>query len=225
MAVKGNDIVFYVVDENNVPQPLVCNRDFMLSMTSDVIETTSRGSGNYKTYEPTKIGYSINLTNISEFIEGINSQMLNKALQSRTKINWIAEVNSAQYFSGRVIVTSTEFTAPNNDISVFQGTLLGDGEIVVSGTVPIPPEASGYYRVFLGDPRLSTNGDGQLVFTDTALIGKEDYLVYASQLNQYIPPDQISYNATTGSFTILVPGFVLEPSPWELDIFPNNLGA
>jgi len=62
------------------------------------------------------------------------------------------------------------------------------GSQVVSPVAPGAGTGSAlydYYLVFNNDVRFSTNGDGQVVFTDPYLQGKSGYAVYAQQLSQF----------------------------------------
>ena len=81
----------------------------------------------------------------------------------------------------------------------------------------------GVIVVEFGDTHLSVVG-GQQVYTAQVLIGKTNYRIKSTQLGgeDLLRTEDVSYDAPSGSFTILIDGFLLTPGD-QLIIFPYIL--
>lgn len=77
-----------------------------------------------------------------------------------------------------------------------------------------------YLKAFFGDPRITRDVDDNMVFTDSRLIGKAGYGIYATQIPGFLTEDNIVYDAPGGKFIVTVPGFALFGSS-KLFIFYN----
>jgi len=80
-----------------------------------------------------------------------------------------------------------------------------------------PDFALGYYVI------TASQGTGN-TWQFTGLVGKSGYAIYSIQLNQFLSTEEgvdVSYNATDGSFTILIPDFELVPG-YGLIVFSNK---
>lgn len=93
-----------------------------------------------------------------------------------------------------------------------QGPLGPVGPQGVQGPKGDTGSSTVYLYIYADSPGVGTNSSGQLVYQNNALLGKSNYLLEATQLNAKFSPingNDVLYDANTGSFTILVPGFAL----------------
>lgn len=79
----------------------------------------------------------------------------------------------------------------------------------VPASVPPVISSAGTLVIEYNDTHLATVAGNQVYTNAYWLAGKTNYRIYATQLGQYFRTEDITYNSTAGSFTILVPGFVL----------------
>ncbi len=98
--------------------------------------------------------------------------------------------------------------------------LITDAGSPVPGIVPVTVTGNNII-VESTDVHLSVVGGNQ-VYTAGVLIGLTGYRIYASQLAVYFRTADIAYNSVAGSFTILDPGFRLNPGD-QLIIWPYIL--
>lgn len=101
------------------------------------------------------------------------------------------------------------------------------GMLGINTSIPLDPNYQGYlpsaqyYAVSLGDPRLTTNASGQLVFSDPSLINNTGYAIYPTQLDNFLSLTQgVDVNYSQGYFTIIVPGFQLVAG-YPILVFPR----
>jgi hypothetical protein len=88
----------------------------------------------------------------------------------------------------------------------------------------VPPDLSGggYIVVEAGDIHLSIVGGQQVYTAPSVLTVPPGYRIWTTQMGLYFRTADISYNEGAGSFTILVPGFVLTAGD-QLIIWPDIL--
>jgi len=188
-----------------------------------VLETTTRGSGSARSYDYNRTSYKIQLTSLADLLDVTYSSLyLQNCLNNRIKVTWSFKLDYTTYYSGSALVTSAAIDSPNDGVSTFTGELTGDGAIAIAATIPPVAENYNYIRALYGDPRFSTNGLGQVVFTDPALKGFTGYPIFATQLSTYFTLANISYDSVDGSFTILSDGFSLL-SGYDLIIYPYQV--
>ena len=97
--------------------------------------------------------------------------------------------------------------------------LLGDAGAPVPAPVDPPLADGGTIIVEFGDAHLSTVADQQVYTAPVWLTGRTNYRIQSTQLASFFRTEDVSYNATAGSFTILLPGFALSSGD-QLIIFP-----
>ncbi len=82
-----------------------------------------------------------------------------------------------------------------------------------------------YIMVAYGDPNITTNGSGQFTYTNPALVGRSNYLIWSKDLGAYLYTDSLSYNSTAGSFSVTAPGFSISAGSWikiEINAVPSG---
>lgn len=126
------------------------------------------------------------------------------------------------------------YATPGNESTLLQSiewTYFGttDGYYTISGVVPGSSSGGGsggssstYIIVPFGSPNISTDGDGNFVYTDNRLIGKSGYFANATMLTQMlVDGTDFTSNPALGNMTIINPaGFTLVPGSF-LIIFVN----
>lgn len=129
--IKGKDLVLYVNDT------AVCYaQNCQLSLSADVLETTTFGSNNFKDYEYSKVGATIQHTGLTSFKNTSSTLLFIEAVLNRQKLTF----KMSQYedegvvFSGTVLVIQTDLDAMFDAISTFKANLLLAGPLTITKT-------------------------------------------------------------------------------------------
>jgi len=111
--VKGSDVLLYVNNTGSIYTVVGGQRDFGLTKTADLIETTNK-SVESKTYDYGKLDSTLTLDSV--FVEGdVGFAALDAAQAAKTSILVRHYVNGAAIKQASAIVTSINLQAPDND--------------------------------------------------------------------------------------------------------------
>lgn len=115
--VQGNSCILKVFLAGDY-LTVVCTKSFTLTVTSEVIETTTKGTGQFKTYDYNGISYTVSLDGILKFtdplVENGIMDLLNTQLgfiELSFKLYYTNPEGTVKILSGTAIITQTVITA------------------------------------------------------------------------------------------------------------------
>ena len=117
MVVTGKNAVIKLNIDGEL-KPVACAKTGTLTTTADITETSIRGSGKWKTYKGTKLGFIIQLSGICSLDMNISLAQLRNAEHALEPVAFSMEAidensNSALY-TGYLIITSIGETTNYN---------------------------------------------------------------------------------------------------------------
>lgn len=170
--VLGKDFLLTVFD-GGFYKPLACDTDCSFEITTDTIETSVTGAGDWATFEGTRLSWSVS-ANGAVYLEVVNQ--LDIAELQAIQINkmkplihaTLTSVDGKTYeVSGYVIITSSVVSGSYNGVTTFSISAKGTGKLNQS-FVPSPINPPGNVN------RLEfTLADGEDTYTNALLIGKK----------------------------------------------------
>jgi len=136
---KGNDLVLYIVI-GGVNTAVCHTKDTKLTIEADIQETTTKDGGNSKRYEyQGKGGFSLTCNGLTNYLDVANFSYFQDVVLNRQKIPFVFTDNEDTTYTGTVLVPSIDIDSPDNAISSFNTTLIGDGPLVKDNSpIPIP---------------------------------------------------------------------------------------
>lgn len=131
---KGEESLFYI-KKNNVWFPVGCLTGSPLSEDVEMIETTTRDNGGWKTYYPTLQGYSIELSGYmvkddsDSGNEVLSYHELRRMKRNLQLINWQRKTLNGYYIDeGQAYITNISDADEVGDMISFNASLLGYGK-------------------------------------------------------------------------------------------------
>ncbi len=128
--IKGSDLVLYLNNGTSLV-PVCYAQNCQLNISADVLETTTFGSNNFKSYEYSTVGATLQHSGFTSFKNQTNTLQLIEAILNRQKI----EFNFSEkgiIFSGTVLITSTDLDSQYDAASTFKANLLVDGKLTLT---------------------------------------------------------------------------------------------
>lgn len=112
----------------------------VLDLTADVEETTTKDSrkGKSNNYQG-KYSYTLQMDGITNFVDPANVGDFQDCILNGVKLPFVFTDNNEIEWSGTILVTNVNVTSQFDALSLFKGTLLGDGDLVKVNTNPLPP--------------------------------------------------------------------------------------
>lgn len=112
----------------------------VLDLTADVEETTTKDSrkGKSNNYQG-KYSYTLQLDGIVATDDPANVFDLQDCILNGTKLPFVFTDNNEIEWTGNILMTNVNITSQFDALSLFKGTLLGDGDLVKVNTNPLPP--------------------------------------------------------------------------------------
>jgi hypothetical protein len=182
MAIKpvyGNKCLFKV-NLNGVMTPLVCAKNFRISINSDLIETTTYGDGSFKSFDYQAVSYQINFEGLirhPSLTDNMNTwENVVAAQTGAVDFNyemWFeANDGELRVIFGRALVLSTELNAAKNQpagyVTTFQGT--GAFEIRTTACEATIGGAHGNRIIYVGGDTADWSITLDNISTDTSII-------------------------------------------------------
>lgn len=223
--VAGKNFIFYIFDGGTWKE-YVCARSGNMSISTDTIETTVAGSGNYKTYEPTVHSFTASIDGvISLNVSGSLSLADLQAMQlAKTKLlcrfiqtsqDGDTYIKEAYFF----ITNSTE-TGGFDGVATFSLSLIGTGSITIILTPPSPTTGEVYRYPAAGDTAPATPGSytwstGLTGKTIISIVkdgrGQSDIILTGTPVG-----NEALYDTTTGDITFAIPFEEVETAPYMI---------
>lgn len=141
MTIRGKDCVFWV-RANGELKPICCARSASITTTADIAETSTLGSGKWKTFKGMKLSFTLNAAGLVSFDMNYSIvTMRRKQIELMPlEFAFIGEDGNGliEQYSGRFIITNinTPFTYNAN----FEYSLDGQGTgelLIITGPVNI----------------------------------------------------------------------------------------
>ncbi len=208
--VKGDSVVLYAYDSGQW-KPFVCARDCSYEVTTDVIETSQSGSGNYASYLPTKHNIQISMSGVVGLVESNSLTIADLRLKQYAKnpllVRFQRTDESANVYTEEItayIIQSSD-TGSFQDIATFSITLKGSGAVTIVYT-PTPTTTGKMNRLDY------TATGGEYGFTSLDLINKDvvefvkDGIGFATKITSGTPVGkEFKHNPTTGEVVCAIP--------------------
>lgn len=208
--VKGENVVL-LINNGGIWKPYICSRGLNMSITTDMIETTVSGSGDYKTFEPTVHSFNASADGVIAFYEtGSLTLPELEALQlAKTKLlcryNITTEGGDVYAKECYFYIANSTSTASFDGVATFAISLQGTGGITTVFTPPSPttgevfryPAAGSTAPAVTGSYTWSTGLTGKTplnVVKDGR--GSNDIILSGTPIG-----NEVLYDTTTGDLT------------------------
>jgi len=197
--VKGKDVVLSVL-QGGVNTVIGCIRSVSITTTTDTLETTTRGTGQYKTYTGTQQGFTITCEGLVSLADRFSGPNLVALQQSRaTNLYQLQFTDGANFatYQGRMLITNTTQSGETQGLVSFNCDLIGSGELSYTFT-PIVTSSN----IFTFNNYAAT-GD---TFAVPVLVGANVLGVWREgighELTQNVTPTFDEYKFDSGSGTV-----------------------
>jgi len=147
--VKGENFVFYIYDGGTWKQ-YICARSGNMSITTDTIETTVTGSGNYKTFEPTVNSFVASIDGVISLNESgslaIDELQALQLAQTKLLCRFTQTSEAGDIYTKECYfyITNSTDTGSFDGIATFNLSLIGTGSISQIFTPPSPTTGTVY---------------------------------------------------------------------------------
>lgn len=132
MQIKGKDLNLYLPTDSGLVAFCYAT-DCEITLTADIYETTTYGSGAGKTYNYRGVyGYTLSLNGATTYDGFFDVGTLQSAIINREKLLFTFTDNNQISYTGRVLIPEVGFDSPADAISLFTSTLMGDGELIIT---------------------------------------------------------------------------------------------
>lgn len=210
---KGENVVLFIYD-GGIWKGYACARNITFSAATDLIETSSSGTGKYATFLPTKNSFGATIDGIVSFsvLDHLTYPDLVQRELSHTLLllRFQHTDDSTEVYTAEcnMYITNSSDTAGYSDMNFFTIELKGTGVItqIFTAQPPVPEEGVQVERY----PYSGVGGETG--FTDAALIGKEilevvkDGIGCSAILLSGTPiGKEVKYVSATGEFLFGIP--------------------
>ena len=130
-VIKGDDFIIYI-NIGGENKAICRSKDTKLTITADLVETTTKDSKKFKTYnyQGKATGY-LSVTGLTNYIDGANFYSFQQAILNSTKLPFLFTDGYGVEYTGYVLVPTIDIDSPDNAISSFNTTLQIDGNITI----------------------------------------------------------------------------------------------
>jgi predicted secreted protein len=142
MTIKGKDVYFYVVGDGGDLMPICCARTASLTTNADIGETSTVGTGKWKTFKGLKVSYTISAGGLISFDMNYSIAKLRERQINFEEINFVFfgtdPTGAMERYSGAFIVTSIGTPTSYNGNWEYSVEGQGTGELTIdtSGETP-----------------------------------------------------------------------------------------
>lgn len=155
--IKGSNVVLYFKDDN-IWKPLACARTATLTTNAETGETSTKGTGKWRTYRYTKLNWTISCAGLCSLDMNMTIPKLRQYQFDFTPIlinfQAVDDNGLVSSYSGYVLITAVDDTTTYNATYDYTMNGLGSGELVMTDQ-PIDPNAccstQWYYYDGVGD--------------------------------------------------------------------------
>ena len=136
--VSGSSVVLYLTDDL---YPAACARSITFDLSNDIIETSVKGSGNFRTYVQGAITWGGTIEGLTLLTDGTTSDittatLYNWIISGFTVIaKWYEQDVNAQYYmikQGEILLESVNETSSFDNMVTFSANFKGIGPITIT---------------------------------------------------------------------------------------------
>lgn len=143
--IKGSNVILYF-KRNNIWEPLACGRNITLTTNAETGETSTKGSGKWRTYRGIKLTWGISCDGLCSLDMNMSVGQLREVQFNLTAIliSFTATDDNGliESYQGYVIVTTIDTPASHNGLYEYSMTGQGSGELAITN-LPIDPNEGG----------------------------------------------------------------------------------
>ncbi len=220
--VRGENCVFYIFDAG-LWKPYVCSRSGNISIDTDTIETSSTGTGDYKTFRPTVHSFTASFDGLISL--GVSGSLTLPELQAlqlaKTKLlcrfQETSESKDIYTKEAYFYITNSTDTGSFDGVGTFQVTMRGTGAITLVFTI-LPPIIQGKVYRYPAAGSTAPATVGSLTFLATGLGNKDILSVFKDGMaRNNIITSGTPVNQEVLYETVGADGLFTFPQPFESD--------
>lgn len=166
--IKSNDcILTFALDGENY-LPVFCGTGFSLSVNTEIIETTTKGDGQYQDFDYNSLGYTLSITGLGKLDTYSTFDVL---YAQRTYLDVpfkliFEEGANVRVIEGTLIVMSTDLTASADNHLEYSHEFKGRGPYELRSTLePCYTSVGGAYILITSN--MPTSSDTRVIITGT----------------------------------------------------------
>jgi predicted secreted protein len=135
MIISGKDVVFYVVGDGGDLMPVCCARTASLTTITDIGETSTLGTGIWKTFKGLKNSFTVSAGGLISFDMNYSILSLRQRQVNSEEINFsffgLDKATNMEKYSGAFIITSVDTPTSYNGSWEYSLQGQGTGELVI----------------------------------------------------------------------------------------------
>jgi len=223
--VAGENFVLWFLD-GGVYKPYACARSGDIQVSTETLETTVTGSGNWKTFEGSVHAFTVGMEgvvslNVSNHLS-IAELQAKQFTKEKIYCRYIATSSSNDIYRMEfyAIITGSTITSSFDGVTTFGVSMQGTGAISQIFTPPPPNSGEVYRYPAAGDTAPATPGaytwaTGVTGATPLSIVkdgrGQSDIILSGTPVG-----NEALYDSTTGDITFAVPFEDVETAPYML---------
>jgi predicted secreted protein len=146
MIINGKDLMLYVYGDGNIGTvdelyPVACDKTCSLEIDSDILETTVKDSGYWKTFLPSFNSAKITGDGLVDYSKTMGLQSLQSKIMQRTLVVFklVAELSDTEkvIYGGQGYLTSVTVSGAVGSAASFSYQLTATGEPDIDNTIPV----------------------------------------------------------------------------------------
>lgn len=215
MVSEGRNLMLYIPGDGTYGTtanmyPIACDTSCTLSGAAEMLETSTKDNGIWKTFLPTLLDYKISGTGLVDFSKTMNILFIQAYLTGRKAIAWKMIQAADNGDSGEVIWSGTGYftqitkTGNVKDATQFQYAIQVTGQIAISNSFvsggasqpPVENTKQMYTLEFTATAGQTSYNDPALVGADLVLFSLSNYVIYSQS-----GPNTGTFNPATGTIT------------------------
>ena len=135
--VSGSSVILYLSDDF---YPAACARSITFDLSNDIIETSVKGSGNFRTYVQGAITWGGTIEGLTLLTDGTTSEITVAALYNwivtglTGSVQWYEKDVNNQYYlmkQGQILIESVNETSSFDNMVTFSANFKGIGPILI----------------------------------------------------------------------------------------------
>lgn len=197
---KGDEIVLYTYEDL---KPIGCEESCIINITANEIITTTKGSGRATNREYGSYDWNIQSNGVIGALDVNKTSPLGfgyDIIKGKKIIVKVSIRNS--YYFGVGILTSCTYTGTSGEFAKYDVTIVGDGELVVTGDLINNKNEPQIITALL--PEFA--GSGFSIYVDTNLINATiiliSYKLQPTDIWQELSPSDYTFDDNTGTIDV-----------------------
>lgn len=210
----GKNLMVYITGTGAIGDtlqsyPIGCDKTCTITSATDMLETTSKDNGYYRTFLPTLVSYQITGDGLVDYTKTMGVQSLQSLINTRKLISFkfeSAEINSERIiYSGVGYLTQVQLSGPADGAASFSYQIQVTGELSIDNTFTTETGGGQSNDTVAQVYRLQfTTTSGQKTYQNASLVGAsiirftiEDHELYQGSDDD----DMTGLDSDTGTLT------------------------